>query len=150
MARYDYTGRLTNAQRLVFNASRNAQLYVQPKQPGVGPIGLITDQRIPVAVDPDTGAFTMQLEATASVVPPMLYQIVCEWMQDGQNHWSVWAEFRALVGGGAIADMHYGNLLGPALAWGFGPPEEHGVTNAAYIDVSGAKPVLYLPEGSRV
>lgn len=150
MARYTYTGRLTDAQRARFVASRNARLFVQPSQSGYGDTGLISDRRIPITVNPDTGQFTVSLEASASVRPLMLYEFGMEWHESGLNHWSSWFSFRAAVGGGAISDMLQIPANPGTFTYGWGKPEANGVTGGIYVDISGEKPVWYALEGARI
>lgn len=136
MSIHTFTGRLTNAQRIRFAASRNAVFYAVPSQPGVAETGHMSDMRIPITVDMDTGEYSVRLEASNSVRPPMPYQFVCEWQQDGQNRWSVWQEFVAPPMGGAIGDMVQLPPNPGTWSYGWGPPSENGVTTGLYVDLN--------------
>ncbi|QZY52929.1 hypothetical protein [Leucobacter tenebrionis] len=152
MSIHTFTGRLTNAQRLNFLASRNAQFFAVPKQPGVGVTGHIHDDRIPITVDLATGEYSVRLEASNSVRPPMPYQFVCEWQRDGQNHWSVWAEFFAPPMGGAIGDMTQLPPNPGTWSYGWGKPNDpkNNVTQGIYVDLDSPGGQWYGEEGSVV
>lgn len=135
MARYPYTGRLTNAQRIRFAASLNAQLVVRPQQPGYGETGLISDRDIPVTVDPADGRFTVYLESSRSVRPLMLYEFGMTWQEGGTNPWSSWYTFLAAEGGGAIGDMVQLPPNNGTWTYGWGTPEENGVHTGLYVDL---------------
>lgn len=136
MARYTYTGRLTDARLSRFASSLNARLFVCPVQPGYGDQGLLSDRRIPVTVDPDDGSFSISLEASASVRPMMLYEIGMEWQENGVNQWSTWTTFFASVGGGPIGDTIHLPPNPGTWTYGWGSPEDNGVTRGLYVDLN--------------
>lgn len=149
MARYTYTGRLTDFGRSPFPTA-TPRLYVQPVQPGYGGLGLLSDRRIPVTLASD-GSFSVQLEASASVRPEARYELICEWLDTSGNPqgYSRWALFRAPVGGGNIADLV--DLAAPSVGgifYGYGPPPAHLRVDSIYLDISGAKTKIYGREGA--
>lgn len=147
MALNTYVGRLTDARRTRFTSSFNGQLYVAPLSTGSGPTGLISDRWVPITVDPDTGDFSMRIESSDSVRPPMLYSIYFSWQEAGVNQWSEWARFRAYPGGGNIRDMVDAATPTVGITYGYGPPTKN-TPHGAYIDVSGETPGLYFYDGS--
>lgn len=152
MARYTYTGRLTNFARGTIPAGAEPRLYVKPVQPGYGGLGLLADRRIPVTLESD-GSFSVRLEASNSVRPEALYELICEWLDQSGNPqgFSRWALFRAPVGGGNIADLvDLAPPSGVQLMYGYGPPPSSIPANTIYLDISGSKPVIYGPEGGQV
>lgn len=152
MARYTYTGRLTDFKRAAIPSGASPQLYVRPVQPGYGALGLLSDRRIPVTLASD-GSFSVHLEASSSVRPEARYEIICEWLDATgiPQGFSRWAVFRAPAGGGNIADLvdlpipSVGGIL-----YGYGKPPASIPSNCIYLDISGSKPVIYGPKGANV
>lgn len=149
MARYTYTGKLTDFGRTPFPASANVELRVVPVQPGYGGDGLLSDRAIPVTVATD-GSFSVRLESSASVRPEALYKLQARWLATEEKNWSDWAVFRAATGGGNIAELAQLPTPAWAIAYGWGPPAKNGITAGLYIDISGVTPVLYAPEGAKI
>ena len=150
MARYAYTGRLTDFKRSVIPSGAAPRLYVQALQPAYGGLGLLANRRIPVALETD-GSFSVSLEASSSVRPEARYELVAEWVGNAgvPQGYSRFAVFRAPIGGGNIADLV--DLPAPSVGgilYGYGPPPAGIPTNCIYLDLSGVNPVVHGPEGA--
>lgn len=146
MALETYTGRVTDFSRKAFNTAQQLDLRVVPTQAGFGGGGLLSDREIPVSVATN-GDFTFQLEGSTSVRPVAEFALEARWLDSQAKSWSRWAVFRAAAGGGNIKDIV--SLPAPpgSIAYGFGPPPSD-FRGGFYLDISGTKPVLWVPEGS--
>lgn len=146
MALDTYSGRVTDFSRKPFTSSEELKLQVVPEQSGYGGLGILAKKPIPVTVAPN-GSFSFQLETTDSVRPrgAAMYHIQAKWLHE--TGWTDWVTFRATAGGGNIKDIV--NLPAPpgSIAYGYGPPPPD-FRGGFYLDISGTKPVLWVPEGS--
>ena len=147
MALATFTGRVTDFSRKPFATSEGLQLRVMPAESAYGGLGILARKPIPVSVASD-GTFSVRLETSSSTRPGVLYSLQARWL--GETGWAEWVKFRAPVGGGNIKDTIDLPLPPGAIAYGYGPPEKHGISTGIYIDISGGTPVLYAPEGARV
>ena len=148
MALATFTGRVTDFSRTPFTTSEGLQLRVMPTESAYGGLGLLARKPIPVSVASD-GTFSVRLETSSSTRPGVLYSLQARWL--GETGWAEWVKFRAPVGGGNIADLV--DLAVPSVGgifYGYGPPPAGVPATSIYIDISGAKPVVYGPEGANI
>ncbi len=125
---YAYGGTLTDIGLGVLTAQHPA-MTVRPEESAFGPDGLVAGVRVPVALNPSTGAFTMTLIASAELtnartgahgVPYVIEVGRFELAEDLTSIWhgtEVW-RFTAAAGGGNVGGMSGGSLLA---VW-VGPP----------------------------
>lgn len=114
-----YTGTLTDIGLGVLTG-RYPVMRVRPEREAFGPDGLVSAVPEEVAVDEDTGAFSMSLYASTELVPQVSYVIEVGRFEQGfdgprfvgQDTW----KFLAPVGGGAISELE-GLRLGNDLVW---------------------------------
>lgn len=108
MAKYDYTGKLTDFAEQPF-PDAVPRLMVVPTGDAFSPSGPSSKRSIPVTVA-SNGSFTVSLTASTDLNPPTPYTLRCDWFSDTvggtpvPGGWSEW-EFSAQPGGGAIATM---------------------------------------------
>lgn len=111
MAVYIYTGKLTDFGEAPFPEA-NPRLWVEPEADAFSPSGPAAAKRIPITVATN-GNFSVDLTASADLIPPAKYSLRCEWFaadatgQDGLIGWSQW-NFVAAYGGGEISTMPNG------------------------------------------
>ncbi|PVE94981.1 hypothetical protein [Microbacterium sp. TPD7012] len=142
MPTYAYTGTLADIGLGVLTPLM-PRMAVHPEVEAFGPDGLISDVPVPVAVDPVTGAFTMNLIPSGDLTPTaggrsgVGYIIeVARFGQtiDGTYHagTDVW-KFTAVAGGGNVGGMNGGSLLA---VW-VGPPwPADPVPSGLYVDMT--------------
>lgn len=112
MATYTYTGRLTDLGESPFPEAY-PRLWVEPEK--TQPFGPFTpsgpgaDRRITIPLA-SNGTFSVDLVASADLIPPTRYILRCDWFMTGSGGdevltgWSEW-RFTALIGGGPLSTM---------------------------------------------
>lgn len=130
MAKYSYTGRLTDFSETPFPGAI-PELVVRPEREAFGTTGLLASRDIRVTVD-STGTFSVDLVASVDMSPASGYVLVCNWLDAGgvARGWSEW-KFNAVIGGGPIKD----SVSAPASVWIVGPPwPAEPIKGAFYFD----------------
>lgn len=108
MATYTYTGRLTDFGDAPFPGAY-PRLRVAPERDSFSASGPAAARDVPVPVA-SNGTFTVNLIASADLIPPTRYELRCDWLtvdQAGQEVLAGWASWRftAAIGGGPISTM---------------------------------------------
>lgn len=138
-----------------FPASEMLRLRFVPSTGAVGG-NTILPQREQTATPNASGVVTVTLAQTTNTIPASHFKIIAEWFQQHPILGWVLSGFSEIPGelhvpaqGGNIIDLM--NMVAPpgSILYGFGPPPS-SLTGVAYIDISGAKPVLYAPQNASV
>lgn len=139
-----YTATLTDIGLGVLTAY-HPEMTVRPEERAFGPGGLVADVRVPVSLNPTTGAFSMSLIPSGDLtnartgqggVPYVIEVGRFELAEDLTKVWhgtEAW-RFTAVAGGGNIGEMSGGSLLA---VW-IGPPWPSApLPKGLYIDTAG-------------
>lgn len=110
-----------------------------------GPQVLVTDP-VEATLNDNTGAFSVTLQATDVMVPEATYTVIADW--DAGQELDVITGLRVPSGTWSLSELltRQWQTVRVLLRWGDGPPPET-ITDGVYLDISGDKPVLYVPEG---
>lgn len=129
-------------------ASANLRILFIPNAPAVGPDRLYPLDRAIYDVPAD-GKVTANLVQTTNLLGDHWYTVRFEWFEGGILRWSeLSGKLRVPAEGGDLKTLlETPNVSG--FFYGFGPPPEwlRGVT---YIDTSGPKLGIYMPQGALI
>ncbi|MEU4016168.1 hypothetical protein AB0E56_12995 [Microbacterium sp. NPDC028030] len=147
MPTYEYTGTLADIGLGVLT-DLAPLMWVHPEVEAFSPEGLISATPVPVAVDPVTGAFSMDLVPSGDLTPAtgggsgvdyVIEVVLFKPTVDGESFIAgtdVW-KFTAVAGGGNVGEMNGGSLLA---VW-VGPPWPSApVPPGLYIDMTPPNP----------
>lgn len=138
----------------VFAANEMLRVAFVPSGPATSTFSAFPER--PLCVTPDAEGFvSIDLVPTLGLAPEVWYTVRFEWFtQDpltGEWVAAGWSDLpgrlRVPEAGGTLGDLITASPPPGAVMWGYGPPPSY-LTGVIYVDISGIKPGLYLPEGT--
>ena len=137
-----------------FPADEKLRVAFVPSGPGFTTFSAFP-QRIEYA-EPDADGFvSADVVATVGLRPEVWLTVRFEWFSrdpvTGEWIAAGWSEvpgrLRVPEAGGTLGDLLEAGAPPGAVMWGYGPPPS-SLRGVIYVDISGIKPGLYLPEGT--
>ncbi|WP_345750122.1 hypothetical protein [Microbacterium rhizophilus] len=139
---------------VTYNAwDHNREVVPASRQPRVGfrPLrtsyanGLMTNREVWGSLNATTGAGSVPLEKGVLYMPFMDWLTGEASTENDRGGYCEWKPFRAVISGAIGAQPTVSGVVN-GIVFDYGPPPA-GLEDVAYIDISGEKPVFWIPEG---
>lgn len=137
-----------------FGADEMLRVAFVPSGAATSTFSAFPERPIYATPDPD-GLVEEDLVTTLGLSPEVWFIVRFEWFSKDPltGEWVAagWSELpgqlRVPEAGGTLGDLLTAAPPPGVVMWGYGPPPSY-LTGVIYVDISGIKPGLYLPEGT--
>lgn len=131
-------------------SGRVPRLFLVLDRPSTFGANLLVTDKYEATITDSTGAFVFKnVVGSDEMLPESTYTLVADW--DAGQQIDVMSGLRVPSTGGDITDIIVSTVrVRPgSIMYGYGPPPP-ALTNVLYADISGAKPVLYVPSNGGI